>query len=186
MDYLVAQFLSQRTSSAFPFASFLNAGLLTTVKYTLEIISVILFVLLVMVIVRIRKMWMGVGIKPMERVSSTLRAAPASSSRIAKQWNEIKARLERSAEAEWKVAVIEADKLIDDLLRRMGYQGMSMGERLKSITPQQMQSLDALWSAHKMRNMIVHDPETRLLYRDARQAIANYELFLQESHILEG
>jgi hypothetical protein len=180
MDYLVAQMLdaSKGVSLPLPF----SAGLLTILKWTMGTISILLFVLICIVAWKLRKLWPGPS--PFERVSESIRAAPVAPNRMSRQWEKIKARLEEPSEAEWKIAIIEADKLVDDVLRRMGYPGTSMGERLKMITPAQLQTIEALWAAHKVRNAIVHDPDARLLYRDARAAIENFEAFLKEAQIL--
>lgn len=57
---------------------------------------------------------------------------------------------------DWKLAIIEADIILDELLKEAGYIGASLGERLKSISPTQLQSLDDAWQAHKVRNQIAH------------------------------
>lgn len=58
---------------------------------------------------------------------------------------------------DWKLAIIEADIILDDLLKQNGYAGNTLGERLKSISPHQMSSLSDAWEAHKVRNRIAHD-----------------------------
>jgi hypothetical protein len=120
-----------------------------------------------------------------EATADTFRKHHAAGSRIQKQWGKLRERLEQPTEAEWKIAVIEADMLIDDVLRRMEYPGQSMGERLKGITREQIHSLDNIWEAHKVRNRIVHDPDIRILHRDAREAIANFEVFLREVNLID-
>lgn len=57
---------------------------------------------------------------------------------------------------DWKLAIIEADIILDELLKEAGYAGVSLGERLRSISPTQLQSLDDAWQAHKVRNQIAH------------------------------
>ena len=57
---------------------------------------------------------------------------------------------------DWKLAIIEADIILDEILKDAGYAGTSLGERLKSISPTQLQSLDDAWQAHKVRNQIAH------------------------------
>lgn len=57
---------------------------------------------------------------------------------------------------DWKLAIIEADIILDDVLKKAGYTGVSLGERLRSISPAQLQSLDDAWQAHKIRNQIAH------------------------------
>ena len=57
---------------------------------------------------------------------------------------------------DWKLAIIEADIILDEGLKKAGYVGNSLGERLRGISRQQMQSLDDAWEAHKVRNKVAH------------------------------
>lgn len=57
---------------------------------------------------------------------------------------------------DWKLAIIEADIMLDELLKQRGYRGASLGERLKSIRPSQLESIEDAWQAHKVRNQIAH------------------------------
>lgn len=58
--------------------------------------------------------------------------------------------------SDWKLAIIEADIMLDEVLKEAGYAGVSLGERLRSISPSQLPSLDDAWQAHKIRNQIAH------------------------------
>jgi len=96
------------------------------------------------------------------------------------RWNEISRHIESTNEGEWKFAVIEADKLVDDVLKSAGYQGETMGERLMNIDKSQLVSLDVLWDAHKTRNRLVHDANYFLRYAEAKRAVKFYEETLKE------
>lgn len=186
MDQLFAQLLtsydksSQGGEGVF---SFLAADFFGSAVVVLKLYSVLMFVAIVYVLYKFSKL--RIHRQPVQHIADSLRGSVVSTGRLGKQWGKIRERLEHMSEAEWKIAVIEADNLVDDLLRRMGYVGTSMGERLKSITPAQVQTLDAIWIAHKIRNRIVHDPEARLLHKEAREAIGNFELFLREAQVLD-
>ena len=101
-------------------------------------------------------------------------------SKLKKKWEKIRARLEAKDEANLKLAVIEADGLIDEILKRIGYKGETMAERLKNIKPAQLKSLDDLWQAHKVRNNTVHKPDFKLTLHQTEEAIENYEKVLEE------
>lgn len=161
---------------------FLAANLYGGVKTLFQIVTLLLAVALGYVFWR----WWQVPPwpKPHENAIDILRTKHGSHSRIQKQWTKITTRLEEPTEAEWKMAVIEADMLVDDVLRRMEYPGATMGDRLKSITKDQISTLDRVWEAHKLRNRIVHDPDVRILHRDARAAIGHHEAFLTEVNLL--
>ena len=82
---------------------------------------------------------------------------------------------------DWKLAIIEADIILDDLLKQKGYTGSSLGERLKSISPHQMQSLSEAWEAHKVRNRIAHDgADFVLTQRLAQETIDRYRRVFAE------
>lgn len=100
------------------------------------------------------------------------------------KWKEVKEHLGSFRDAEWKFAVIEADKMIESILEQAGFLGETLGEKLKAIDKSQLQSIDDLWSAHKLRNLIAHDPNYHVQHRDAREAIGNYEKALRELGVL--
>jgi len=92
-----------------------------------------------------------------------------------KKWEQAKQRLKKEWEAEWKLAIIEADKLLDDLLQRMGYTGGSLGERLDQLDTEIMPNIEEVWTAHKIRNGIVHDPNYALDLKRAKNLMRIYE-----------
>ncbi len=57
---------------------------------------------------------------------------------------------------DWKLAIIEADIILDETLKSAGYGGASLGERLRSISPNQLRTIDEAWQAHKVRNQVAH------------------------------
>lgn len=82
---------------------------------------------------------------------------------------------------DWKLAIIEADIILDDLLKQQGYAGMSLGERLKSISPTQLNSLNDAWEAHKVRNRIAHDGADFVLTKNlADETINRYQRVFRE------
>jgi hypothetical protein len=66
-------------------------------------------------------------------------------------WDDIVRRANSVRDADWKLAVIEADKFVDEALKAKGFAGETMGERLMIIKPQELSSLQDLWDAHKSR-----------------------------------
>lgn len=108
----------------------------------------------------------------------------AKESPLGSRWGEIQKHLNSTKEAEWKFAVIEADSLVDYILKSSGYPGDTMGERLKNIDKTQIVTLDSLWEAHKIRNRLAHDPNYFLRYGEAKRAVQLYEKTLKELNAL--
>ena len=71
-----------------------------------------------------------------------------------KKWKKTKMRLAKGWESEAKLAIIEADNLLNELLKRIGYQGENFNERLKQLDKNILANIDQVWEAHKIRNDI--------------------------------
>ncbi len=96
------------------------------------------------------------------------------------QWERIQKCLSSDNPAEWKVAILEADAMLGDLLQNLGYRGEGIGERLKSIEPSDFLTLNDAWEAHKVRNQIAHENDFVLTQREVRQTIDQYKRVFQE------
>lgn len=104
--------------------------------------------------------------------------------KIEKEWQKIKARLEAEAEAEWKLAIIEADKIMDEILKQMEFGGESLGERLTKLSAVSLPNIEEVKEAHKIRSNIIHDPTYRLSLEEAKRVIAIYEKALTDLQAL--
>lgn len=70
------------------------------------------------------------------------------------EWKALQANLRDKST--WPVAVIEADKLLDTVLKSRKYKGKTMGERLVSAQ-HDIKNNDEVWFGHKLRNKVVHE-----------------------------
>jgi hypothetical protein len=77
-----------------------------------------------------------------------------------------------------KLAVIEADKLLDMVLKSMFMPGETLGERLK-VAAYKYPKLNQVWSAHKLRNQLVHDSSFEITTWQARAALIEYRRALK-------
>ena len=85
---------------------------------------------------------------------------------------------------DWKLAIIEADIVLDEALKARGYAGNSLGERLKSLSPEQLSTLNDAWEAHKVRNRIAHDgADFVLTKRIADETIARFRRVFAELEV---
>lgn len=95
------------------------------------------------------------------------------------RWLEIEQSLERDNEASYHMAILNADKLVDQALRDKGFRGQTMGDRLKSARGKLAHRND-LWMAHKLRNKIAHETDVRVNYNQARKALASFKATLKD------
>lgn len=94
-----------------------------------------------------------------------------------KQWKDLQSLC--SDKRTWPLAIIDADKLVDEALRKSRIKGKTMGERL--VTAQRMLSNnDSIWFAHKLRNRLVHEQYTGLKERDVKEALIGFRQALKD------
>ena len=103
---------------------------------------------------------------------------------IQARWHRILEVLKSGGERDFRLVIIEADSLIDEILIRHGHIGKDMGERLKSILPHELKNLDDLWKVHKIRNQIAHGDEIQMSKNRAEKIIGVYGRVLREWGIL--
>lgn len=70
----------------------------------------------------------------------------------------------------WPLAVIDADKLLDEALKRSKYKGKTMGERLVAAQ-RDIASNDEVWFGHKLRNRLVHEHNVTLTEKMVKEAL---------------
>jgi hypothetical protein len=102
-----------------------------------------------------------------------------------KEWAKIEEHFYKGDENDLKVAVIEADKLLEEALKEAGVRGTHLGDRLKNLKKDQLPNLDQLWQAHRLRNDIVHQPTFKLKRDLAEKALNIYEETLKGFHLLD-
>jgi hypothetical protein len=76
-----------------------------------------------------------------------------------------------------QLAVLHADKLLDQALRESGVPGETLGERLKNAKAR-FRNVNAVWSAHKLRNQIAHDDHVRISRKQTDTALAAFKAAL--------
>jgi hypothetical protein len=100
------------------------------------------------------------------------------------RWELVTKRFVPNSGDAMRLAIIEADALIDSILKEFGFEGEHMADRLSKVGPDSLRCLDRLWRAHRLRNELVHTPGFTLLSVDAERAMRDYEAFLKEVKIL--
>lgn len=104
---------------------------------------------------------------------------------INQKWQEIKKKSESTQEGDWRIAIIEADIMLDSLLEKLNLPGMTIGDKLKAIEPSDFLTLDNAWEAHKARNKIAHQGSDFLLnQREVARIISLYQSVFEEFKII--
>ena len=91
----------------------------------------------------------------------------------------IENRLSKENSASFVTTVIEGDKLLDKAMIEMGVPGKTMGDRLKK-SGDKFSDINAVWRAHKLRNVIAHESDLEITYRQASNALNIYKQALKD------
>lgn len=154
----------------------MSDGLVATfswIKIILAVFSFVIFFLVVLVMFKIKKLQSG-------DVSGKLKTPQMEKGKFSAQWDAILEKTGSQNPSDWKVAVIEADKLFDNTLKLLGYTGDTMGDRLKKLDVLHFPDLDNFWAAHKIRNRIVHNPDHKLSKQELDFVLKTYENVLRD------
>ena len=102
------------------------------------------------------------------------------------RWNRILEEAGSDSEQSWRLAILEADIMLNELLDVMGYKGETMADKMRGVDRMNFNSIDLAWEAHKIRNKIAHAGSAHeLSSRETRRVIALYEKVLKESRFIE-
>lgn len=97
------------------------------------------------------------------------------------RWATVLGHTESLNQPEWRLAILEADTMLAELLDKRGYKGLSIGEQLKSADQEKFRSLQDAWDAHKVRNQIAHEGSSfTLTERETKRVIGLYERVFRE------
>ncbi len=91
----------------------------------------------------------------------------------------IEQQLKKDEPSTYQISVLNADKLVDQVLRDCGYKGETMGERLRSSV-EKYSDRNGIWTAHKLRNRIAHEPDIAVTYDEARYALKSFRRALKD------
>lgn len=100
---------------------------------------------------------------------------------VRQKWAEIEELMRLGSPSHYARAVLEADKLLDHVLKGLRTPGLTMGDRLKASKNRfSPEGLDAAWRAHKVRNELVHNSDFQVMDYTAKEAIQNFHKALKE------
>lgn len=90
----------------------------------------------------------------------------------------IKGYMSSTSEALWRIGIIEADNMLEEVLKSKGYQGTTVSELLKDAS---FKTVALAWDAHEIRNRIAHQgSDFELTEREAKRAFSLYESVFRE------
>lgn len=97
---------------------------------------------------------------------------PLSKKSITKKWKNLMKNL--SEKDKWSQAILDADSLVDEVLKKKKYGGKTMGERLVSAQ-RDLNKNDGIWFAHKFSNKVAVSKDKNIDKKDVVKVLNNYK-----------
>ncbi len=102
---------------------------------------------------------------------------------LAKRWAQVRQTAQTQGLMGGKLALLEADTLLDVGLKSMMMPGETLGERLK-VACYKYPKLREVWWAHKLRNQLAHDASFNVTPREIKRAMDDFERALKILNVL--
>ncbi len=85
------------------------------------------------------------------------------------RWNKINKQIDSEEPVKCSIAVLECSQMLNEVLKAIGYEGDSLGERLDKLLPSQLDNIDKLKAINEIKNKIVQDPNFKITPEEAKR-----------------
>ncbi|MBU0476530.1 hypothetical protein KKB68_00770 [Patescibacteria group bacterium] len=106
------------------------------------------------------------------------------SKKITKAWDRITKRLGMGLEPEYKLAVIEADNMLEEILKKMGYGGKNLEEILTKLDRNILSNLGEVKEIREVRNNIINNSEYKITLEETKRVLDVYEQTFRNLRVL--
>src|SRR3989344_7068660 len=146
------------------------------IQILLSILAILLFIEIAWLLVRIKELKQNPEIFFTKESASDIVEESDNN-----RWQKVLELVNSPMDANWRLAVLEADNMLDDMLKLKKYEGETLGERLQNSNPDLFTTIDYAWEAHKIRNQIAHEGTNfNLTHHDALRTVSLFERVFRE------
>lgn len=101
------------------------------------------------------------------------------------RWHYILTLIESPNDSDWRVAIIEADSMMEEILKEKGLSGGTVSELLEGAKESGYMYIQDAWDAHLVRNQIAHDgSDFPLSQVEGRRVIKMFQNFFEELRVI--
>jgi hypothetical protein len=96
------------------------------------------------------------------------------------RWDRILEQANSENDQARRVAILEADIMLAELLDSLGYRGETLADKMRQVNRANFNSIDLAWEAHRARNKIAHEAGHTLAPHEAKRVIGLYDKVFRE------
>ncbi len=184
MNPLLAQIQNIVSSSSFGAAEQQSSNIYSSYLPLLKTVSLLLsiFFMVAAFFFAVRTGWLATRV---DRVEDVILKKNMPRRRSVKTWQKVQQYLYEGDDNSLRLALLEADNILNEALRLAGFMGENLGDRLKKLKESQLPNLQQVWEAHKLRNRLVHESDFKLNRDTAERALAIYEQAFKDLGLLD-
>lgn len=93
--------------------------------------------------------------KHFQTVAHTVAAQDIPKTRL--RWNHVLEQANSENPQSHRLAILEADIMLGELLDELGYRGETLADRMRQVPRAQFNTIDQAWEAHRARNRVAHE-----------------------------
>lgn len=169
MNLDFSQILSFLTDPELPRIVWIIKNVFIAISFVLAIASVFLLY---------RASWLRY--KYLDPYTELLKQKPYGTKKEFKKWNKINKRIESGNKTDYRMAIIEADDILKDVLKKMKYKEEFLDDILKEVNNRVLPSIEEVKKAHQVRNKVMYDSDYEITQDQARNILKIYQQALRE------
>ncbi len=153
---------------------------------TISILSSIIFlVIIIFSLVRIREIQLEEKREMDHEINEALKKEQEKNRDENPRWHYVLTLTESPNDSDWRVAIMEADSMLEELLREKGISGDTLAELLEGARSNGYLHIQDAWDAHLVRNQIAHQGINFPLSQiEARRIMKLYQNFFEELGVI--
>jgi hypothetical protein len=102
------------------------------------------------------------------------------------RWDRILEEANSENDQNRRLAILEADIMLGELLDDLGYRGETLADKMRQVPKAQFNTIDLAWEAHRARNRIAHESGFQMSPYETRRIIGLYDKVFREFGFIES
>lgn len=162
-----------------------NPNLWSTIGTISILLSIFFLSIIIFSLVRIREIQLEEKKEIDHEIREALKREQEKSRDENPRWHYVLTLTESSNESDWRVGIMEADSMLEELLREKGISGDTVAELLEGARSNGYLHIQDAWDAHLIRNQIAHQgAQFPLSQIEARRIMKLYQNFFEELGVI--
>ncbi len=163
----------------------INPHLWTVIGFISIVFSIVFMAIGIFSLVRLIEMQIEESVELDEEIKEAIRKEKEYNEKEHPQWANIMSLSESMNESDWRMAIIEADIMLEDALKSKDIEGDTVGELLESARDYGYAYIQDVWNAHTVRNKIAHEgPQFPVSKVETNRTLKMYQNFFEELEVI--